>query len=148
MSEDYLELLKSADSAIYTERLPGFNRKKADAKFNDFVKALERRLSCALPDKENCIDIQDASFHGMVFLPYEFLTEEYRASVRVSNFGNFATVYDADEVVQPRILAIIKELLAEFGYIYIPTEMLNEPYTGQNPVIGFRTWGDRYFDWT
>lgn len=149
MKQDFLKLLEDADSSTFTERPLGFNIKKADAKFDSFVEALERKLGCTLPEKENYMGIQDGSFHGMVFLPIQFLNEDYRISIRVSNFGNFATAYEDDTVVQPEVLSSIIATLNEFGYIYIPSEILNTPYTGENRgVDGFSSWGHRYFDWT
>lgn len=149
MKQDFLQLLENADSSIFTERPSGFNIKKADAKFNSFVEALEQKLGCSLPEKENYMGIQDGSFHGMVFLPVHLLKEDYRISVRVSNFGNFATAYEEDTIVQPETLSTIIATLEEFGYIYIPSEILNTPYTGKNlGVDGFSSWGHRYFDWT
>ena len=149
MNENYLELLESADSPIYAEYLPGFNIREADAKFDKFVKALEQRLGCALPNKDNYSGIQDGGFHGMVLLPSDLFTGEYGASLRVSNFGNFATIFDDDEEVKPEVFLTIDETLEEFGYVYIPSKVLNTPYTGNNPgVTGFHSWGHRYFDWT
>ena len=149
MKQDFLQLLQDADSSIFTERPLGFSVKKADAKFNSFVEALEQKLNCSLPEKENYMGIQDGGFHGMVFLPVHLLKEDYRISVRVSNFGNFATAYEDDTIVQPEVLSTIIATLEEFGYIYIPSEILNTPYIGKNRgVDGFSSWGHRYFDWT
>jgi hypothetical protein len=149
MKQDFLQLLQDADSSIFIERPFGFSIKKADAKFNNFVEALEQKLDCSLPEKENYMDIQDGGFHGMVFLPVHLLKEEERISVRVSNFGNFATAYDDDSIVLPEVLLTIVATQEEFGYIYIPSKILNMPYTGKNRgVDGFNSWGHRYFDWT
>ena len=149
MKQDFLKLLEDADSSIFTERPASFDIKTADARFDSFVEALEKKLGCSLPEKENYMGIQDGGFHGMVFLPVYFLNEDYRISIRVSNFGNFATAYEDDTVVQPEVLSTIIEILKEFGYIYIPSEILNTPYTGKNRgVHGFSSWGHRYFDWT
>ncbi len=149
MKPDFVQLLQDADSSIFIERPFGFSIRKANAKFNRFVEVLEQKLGCSLAEKENYIGIQDGGFHGMVFLPAHLLKEDYRISVRVSNFGNFATAYEDDTIVQPEILSTIIATLEEFGYIYIPSEILNTPYTGKNRgVDGFSSWGHRYFDWT
>lgn len=149
MKQDFLQLLQDADSSIRTEYPYGFSIKKADAKFDGFVEALEKKLGCSLPEKENYIGIQDGGFHGMVFLPIHLLNEDYRISIRVSNFGDFATAYDDDTVVQPEFLSIIIATLEKFGYVYLPSKILNTPYIGKNRgVNGFHSWGHRYFDWT
>ncbi len=149
-----------------------WNEMAAEARFLALVKALEARLGCpALPEPDPADAeayrrlwqttllyeagraIQDASFHGQILLPRLLLTEtgrslNYVIRLRVSNFGHLATAYDDDTMVQPAALAAIRQALEEQGYIYMPTDLLAEPYTGKNPgVSGFRTWGLRYFDW-
>ncbi|MGZ3584986.1 MAG: hypothetical protein ACXVCT_19780 [Ktedonobacterales bacterium] len=92
--------------------------------------------------------IQDASFHGAKYLPRELLTEDYVVSIRTSNFDHLATVYDDETIVQPDVLSTIGSVLEEQGFTYVPTEILDAPFTGKNPgVSGFRTWGQRYFDY-
>lgn len=77
------------------------------------------------------------------------MTDDTVAWLRVSNFGNFATVYCSSETeIVPRYLNVIKLVMHKHGYIYIPPDILSEPYTGANQgVTGIKNWGIRYFDW-
>jgi len=140
-------LLEDLDDPVRAEAPPRWDRRAAETTFVALAQTLEQRLGyrCAY---ETGAFIQDASFHGQLRLPRELLTDEYIVQLRASNFGNLATIYDDDTVVKQGARATIVSTLAEFGYIYIPIDVLNIPYTGRNPgVSGFRTWGERFFDW-
>jgi hypothetical protein len=85
--------------------------------------------------------IQDASFHSQILLPSN------PPRIRFSNFGDMVSVRD-EKSVSPGFLAVIRRLCEQFGYVYIPEEVLKQPYTGKNPgVRGIRNWWTRYFDW-
>lgn len=170
-------LVKRLDDPINVEYPGGWaqwNQKEAEAHFLLLVKTLASRLDCLISDREPShiprdpnydrlrertlfyetgIGIQDASFHGQILLPHSLLTEDAVKEdslirLRISNFGQLATLYDEDTLVRPDVLSTIVSVLEEQGYTYIPTIVLNEPYSGKNPgVSGFRTWGMRYFDW-
>lgn len=174
-SDDLRALLARLDDPVYAQFQGGWahwNEAAAEARFLALVEALEARLGCpVLPEPEpadveayrllwqtsllyeSSRAIQDASFHGQVLLPRSLLTEagrslNYVVRLRVSNFGSLATVYDDDTMVQEQVLASMRQTLEEQGYIYVPSDLLAEPYTGKNPgVSGFRNWGLRYFDW-
>lgn len=173
--DDLRALLARVDDPVDPQFPGGFkrwNEAKAEARFLAVVQTLAERLGCpALPDFDP-IDLEqyrllwqetlfyesgrailDASFHAQISLPRPLLSEKgrdlnYILRLRVSNFGDLATVYDDDTMLEPAALAIIRQALEEHGYVYVSTALLLEPYTGQNPgVSGFRDWGMRYFDW-
>jgi len=140
-------LLQDLDDPIRAEAPAHWDRRAAEATFVALARALEQRLGypCAY---ETGSSIQDASFHGQIRLPREVLTDEYIVQLRASNFGHLATIYDDDTVVERDARATIVSTLDEFGYVYIPSDVVNAPYTGRNRgVSGFRTWGERFFDW-
>jgi len=96
------------------------------------------------PRAETGVHIQDASFHSQMFLP---LPGDRHALIRFSNFGDMATVSDDEPVPEPT-MAVVRELLARHGHVYVPAAVLAQPYTGSNPgVTGIDTWWIRYFDW-
>jgi|GraSoiStandDraft_27_1057306.scaffolds.fasta_scaffold188903_2 hypothetical protein len=175
MEQDALRsLLERLDDPVFAEYPGGWtrwNQHAAEVRFLTLVKALEARLGCPSlpepfsgdPEREQVREqtllyetgkhIQDASFHGQILLPRSLLTEparrvDYHLSLRTSNFGLLATVYDDDTLVRPQALSTMRIVLDEQGYLYVPTAVLVESYTGRNPgVSGFRDWGMRYFDW-
>lgn len=173
MEQDALRsLLERFDDPVFAEYPGGrtrWNQHAAEVRFLTLVKALEARLGCpSLPEPfsgdgdpgrervreqtllyETGKHIQDASFHGQILLPRSLLTEpDYHLSLRTSNFGQLATVYDDDTLVRPQVLSTMRIVLDELGYLYVPTAVLVVSYTGRNPgVSGFRNWGMRYFDW-
>ena len=54
----------------------------------------------------------------------------------------------SEQVLAPETFDLIKAVLEQFGYRYIPSQVLEQPYTGRNPgVTGIATWWIRYFDW-
>jgi hypothetical protein len=58
-----------------------------------------------------------------------------------------ATVSE-DEPVPDKLMRTIVELLEKHNYIYVPSSVLDQPYTGKNPgVDGIENWWIRYFDW-
>ena len=169
-----LERLDDPVYAVYPGGGTQWNRKDAEARFLLLVKTLAAQLDCPTSDREPSHaprdphyirlwgrtlfyqtgrSIQDASFHGQILLPYSLLTKDALQvgsiiRLRTSNFGHLATAYDEDAMVRPDVLSIIISVLEEQGYTYVPTVVLNEPYSGKNPGLdGFRTWGKRYFDW-
>ncbi len=92
--------------------------------------------------------IQDASFHGAIWLPQSVLTDLDAASIRTSNFGRLITVYDSDNVVKPEILAALRVLFERSGYRYVPSAALRRPYKGRHGASDrLRDWGTRYFDY-
>jgi hypothetical protein len=140
---DYLEILRRNDQPAHWDYPPGFDYHAATERFARFVEELSAKLGGALK-AETGVHIQDASFHSQVFLP---LPGGRHALIRFSNFGDMATVSDDDPVPEPT-MAVVLEMLAQHGYVYVPAAVLAQPYTGSNPgVTGIDTWWIRYFDW-
>jgi hypothetical protein len=53
-----------------------------------------------------------------------------------------------DESVPAALLKTVIELLEKHGYVYVPSTVLDQPYTGRIPrELGIDTWWIRYFDW-
>ena len=154
---EYLALLQRVDDPVYAEFPPDYDKRGAVKKFGTLVAVLQARLGCLLEVEH---DIQDASHHGAAYLPYDALTEEYVTSVRASNFGNLATLWNEESIVLPSYYSVIRWTLEEHGYIYVPSAVLHLPYTGKNPAITntpdmknadgsirVPSWGDRFFDY-
>lgn len=141
---DYLQLLEEHDHPRRCEYPPSFDLKAAEERFTQ----LAEELIAAYPGStfETGAAIQDASFHGQVFLAYEGLS----VLIRVSNFGRFVSFCDdEDHLLLPQeALCQLLELFNKQGYRFIPPEVLSMPYTGEcKGVSGFRDWGYRYFEW-
>jgi hypothetical protein len=67
--------------------------------------------------------------------------------LRFSNFGDMVAL-TPDHEVDAATLNIILRLCVEKGYVFIPTEVAERPYDGQNPgVTGIEDWWVRFFDW-
>ena len=136
--DEYRDLLRSLDDPVNWESPPGMDYEDQIARFFQFVSQLEKRLGNKLK-VETGSNIQDASFHSEVLLG--------NTCLRFSNFGNMIAVSD-DKAIPPVTLETVVELAQQNGYIFIPTELLEEEYDGDNPgVTGIRDWWIRYFDW-
>ncbi len=82
---DYLRLLKAHDDPQHSEHPPGFDYVAAEARF---VMMAEEIVSLFPGSRfETGTAIQDASFHGQIFVA----SAGRFALVRVSNFGRFVT---------------------------------------------------------
>lgn len=140
---DYLQLLKAHDDPRYSEYPPAFDLEVAEARFTKMAE----EIVAAFPGSrfETGVEIQDASFHGQIFIA----SDGRFALVRVSNFGGFVTFSGCDDdcltaTARDGLLAIF----AAHGYTFIPPDVLATPYDGANRgVTGFRDWGCRYFEW-
>ena len=69
--------------------------------------------------------------------------------MRVSNFGNLATLHPADHVLAaPQLFAGLRRAIERNGYRYVPTRVLRRPYTGHHmgkaPIAD---WLTRFFDY-
>ena len=148
--EQYLELLNKIDDPLYGEWPGGWNKTfydAAEAKFLKLAEEIQQALGerCAI---EYGNLIQDASFHGQLDVPESCLTQQYVVSLRVSNFGSLATLYDADDVLKAECLNKIKSAVKRNGYTYLPSWVLREAYPVRNEgITGMHNWGHRYFDY-
>lgn len=140
---DYLQLFRAYDDPLNSEHPPGFDYAATEARFTKMAE----EIASAFPGSrfETGAEIQDASFHGQIFVPFagRFML------VRVSNFGRFVTFFNDDvdcltTEARDRLLGIF----AAHDYVFIPPEVLFTPYDGAcRGVSGLRDWGSRYFEW-
>jgi hypothetical protein len=151
---DYTNLLQQHDDPKHWEYPAGFDYDAVTARFAKCAEALSTALGIALK-LETGSYIQDASFHSQIYVPIE--NERY-AMIRFSNFGDMVSVGTCyfgemapdvgDKPIPPALLKAIVAVLEKEGYVYVPAEVLTQPYTGKNPgVTGIRDWWIRYFDW-
>ena len=146
---EFLDLLKRHDDTVHGEWPGGWNTSAyhaAERKFLALAEEVQQVLGES-PVVEHGGAIQDASFHGLLALPKSCLVNDYKVSLRVSNFGNLATLYDADDMVKSACRDKVKDVLARRGYIYVPSWVLNEPYPPQVLLPSIPNWGVRYFDY-
>jgi hypothetical protein len=140
---DYLQLLKSYDDAHCAEYPSVFDLATAEARFTKM--AVE--IVAAFPGSrfETGAEIQDASFHGQIFIA----SSSRFALVRVSNFGGFVTFFgDDDDCLTTDEHDRLLRIFATHGYRFIPPDVLSAPYDGACPgSSGFPDWGYRYFEW-
>jgi hypothetical protein len=148
--QHYLQILQSYDDPDRWETPAEFNYYASRNRFLALAKAVQERLKIVCRVETDSL-IQDASFIGQIMFPEEVLLpreqNDYGGMIRVSNFGNMATVTD-ERLFPAPMLSAIKQVMDEFDYVYIPPWVLKETYTGSNPgVTGIATWWIRYFDW-
>ncbi|MEZ5384873.1 MAG: hypothetical protein R3F13_05105 [Prosthecobacter sp.] len=142
--QDYLQLFQEYDHAWRCEFPPSFDLIAAEERFT----LLAKELVTAYPGTkfETGSTIQDASFHGQVFLAFEGLT----ILIRASNFGRFITFFDEEDhmLLPDETRCCLLELFIKHRYRFVPPEVLSMPYTGKcKGVSGFRDWGYRYFEY-
>ena len=140
---DYLQLLKEYDDPQHSEHPAGFDYAAAEARFS----MMAEEILSAFPGSrfETGAEIQDASFHGQIFVA----SAGRFALIRTSNFGGFVTFFgDDDNCLSTDAMEKLLGTFAKHGYKFIPTEALSTPYDNAClGVSGFRDWGDRYFEW-
>jgi hypothetical protein len=146
--ELWARLLRAADDPWEVEAPSGFDFVEAKERFLLLVQAVERVVGPA-GDVEVWPLVRGATFHGAVQLPPASLRPEGAASVRVSNFGNFATIHPVDEAIAtPDVAAGLRRAIERKGYRYVPTRVLRRPYTGHHmgkaPIAD---WLTRFFDY-
>lgn len=135
---DYKHLLQEVDDPVLWERPRHFDEKGAQRRFAAFADAIAKSL--ALPfRRQTGAEIQDASFHSQLIFEW--------GSLRFSSFGDMIA-FTPDHDTPPTVTALIETLAKDSGYVLVPTDILEERYTGRNPgVTGIRDWWTRYFDW-
>jgi hypothetical protein len=155
--ETYLQLLREIDDRESWEFPRGFDYEAAERHFLEFVRELERACGLRL-NAETGASIQDAAFHGQIFLRGWIVQRELAPHetvlLRVSNWGNLATLSE-EAVIHPAAFARIRATLVTFGYRYVPPAVLALPYSGSaRPYTGAEldgtagtTWWIRFFDW-
>ena len=140
---DYIQLFKAHDDPGHSEHPRGFDYAAAEVRF---TKMAEEILSAFSGSRfETGVEIQDASFHGQIFVA----SADRFALVRVSNFGGFVTFFgDDDDCLSAEARERLLGAFAKHGYTFSPPEALAAPYDGTcSGVSGFPDWGYRYFEW-
>jgi hypothetical protein len=159
MNSAIRELLDSVDDPIHAEHPPGFDWDDLSARVERLKPKLERIAGRTL-DLDD--EVEAASFFGD--LSTYRLTEQEAAlgrrehgrvletvfAVRFSNFGSLFTTWSvchaerlSDELVEELVKAV-----SSAGFVYVPTEALDEAYAGSNPAFAGATWWERFFDYT
>jgi hypothetical protein len=88
--------------------------------------------------------MQDAGFHTSVYSRFPDVHESSLAFLALSNFGRFAAV--SEPIPSREQLAAVLLWLSRFGYVYIPSEILEERYDGMIGAFRGGTWFRRFFD--
>jgi hypothetical protein len=144
--EDYLDLLRLYDDP-YLECPETFEYGEDDyRRVMLLVQCLERPIGSpceVLTGYGNYI--QDASFHTMISLPTVGASDVPVYVLKLSNFGNLASVHEKS--LDPLHLQAALSCLSKLGYQYIPSEVLSEKYDGVIVELRGITWHKRYFDW-
>ena len=135
---EIMALFARYDDPVRWEYPATFDRKLAISRFREFVHALDA-ITSTTHQTETESDIQDASFHSQVNLGSGWL--------RFSNFGNMTAITPGAEVDEA-LVSTLHTLCEKRGYVLIPADVAELPYTGLNPgVTGIRDWWIRFFDW-
>ena len=136
--EDVLALFCEHDDPVRWEYPKGFDYTDAVLRFREFAAAFDAATGVKHPI-ETGSHIQDASFHSQIDLGGGWL--------RFSNFGDMVS-FDPSSQLGVGTFDKLRTLCRDNGYILIPPDFTELPYTGLNPgVTGIRDWGIRYFDW-
>ena len=133
-----LDLFRKNDDPVHSVYPPGFDHGAARSRFQRFAAALDSATGVSHATETGSY-IQDASFHSQIDLGSGWL--------RFSNFGDLVAI-TPDHEVDAETLDCVRRLCRERRYVFVPTELTELPYTGENPgVTGIRDWWIRYFDW-
>jgi hypothetical protein len=137
------------------------NRYETPTNFN--AKVLEYNVIHLVEDLESHFGIkfkvdnqvQDASFYADIIIPSELIinpTLNCLYAIRISNFGNLATVSFGDSFSNA-VKDKLPELLQKHNFIFISSDDLDEDYNGNfikfNEILGGQkpSWRIRYFDY-
>lgn len=122
-----------------------------DARVRGLQEALRTELSHSF---QRDGQVQDASFFDDLFIhEQESTNSRYllsRITIRLSNFGNLATVTTALDRIPPEYdVPRITEIMQRHGWTVVDAEKLSAIYDGPNEVLrdGKTTWWIRYFDY-
>lgn len=136
--KEVLAFFRENDDPVRWEYPKDFDYDDAISRFREFAVAFDAATGVTHPFETESY-IQDASFHSQINLGGGWL--------RFSNFGNMVT-YDPSLEVEAGTLDKLRTLCKDKGYVFIPPDFIEIPYTGRNPgVTGIRDWGIRFFDY-
>lgn len=138
-------LLTGFDDPHAVEAPAGFDFIDAKERFLDLARAVSAALGAEC-DVEVWPFLAGATFHGLLQLPPAAAGCAGAASLRVSNFGNLATLYPDEATVSPDARMAVQATCGGKGYRYVPSRILRGRYTGPHRGKGlFARWADRFF---
>ncbi|MBF0315035.1 MAG: hypothetical protein HQK52_16550 [Oligoflexia bacterium] len=141
MNKDQLyDILRKYDD-IEWEFPNGFDFYQADKQFMILVDLL--KSIATISSFEHWSEIQDASFHGKII--FKMKDDDISLQLRVSNFGKLVTILNLCKVSLEK-QALMKSLLIDQGYQFIPEKNLNSSYDGILKKLK-GTWFTRFFDY-
>jgi hypothetical protein len=151
---NYKSLLVAADGAACVPPRNLYNPVNFD--YRDSVKRIES-FAAELEQKKFTVSgdtdaVQDATFFAGLYLTH--LELDVGLCVRFSCFGELATawVYSVDlereTLPKEKLCSDVVRLLDHSGFVYVPVEILAGAYSGDYLDWGFKTWWDRFFDYT
>ncbi|MCL8013390.1 hypothetical protein [Streptomyces sp. AS02] len=130
------ELMRELDDPAHLEYPEGYDWSAARQRFERLAGALERRFGPSVTSG----GVPDASLYGFVLVPAEATGTDRRLSVLMSNFGPFVTAGTGKEGgwglprgeagLSDEFVAWLDELCTELGCVYVPAELVLEPYDG------------------
>ncbi|MCL8013389.1 hypothetical protein [Streptomyces sp. AS02] len=137
LSPDRLrELLRELDDPDpkHLEVPRNYDVPAARQRFHQLADALERRFGPSVSAGMG----QDASFLGVYEVPAEATGTDRALRVLISNFGPFVTAGTGDGLSLPgceeglsdEFVTWLDELCTELGCVYVPVELVKEPYDG------------------
>jgi hypothetical protein len=149
MRDELLQLLLSVDDAEGCEHPAGFDHAAAMARVQALRPALDALagLHLGLDDQ-----VQDASFFAeLAALREGDVPGVGRAMialvlVRFSCFGQLCCVQVADDQ-DPTLAVRLEDTLRQAGYVPVPVDELDTPYTGPNQRLRDASWRIRFFDY-
>lgn len=142
------QLLLAADDSKRCENPVGFKWRKEVAAVKALKAPIERLTTrkFTLDDK-----VQDASFFadlGVEVSKGQFIGTVF--SLRFSSFGRFFSTWstcEPEEEFSPELVVQVIDVVRQAGFVYIPQEELEHPYTGSNPYLQGLSWWERFFDY-
>lgn len=146
------EILLKFDEVGAYETPRSFNYNRLKRKVLDLQSSLAKRFKAAFQLDDQ---VQDASFHCDLMIPTELVASpnpHIGYSIRISNFGDLATLNFQEEITPEAQQDIISHL-GQSGFVFIHYDDLEEPYDGsfdefrKNVFADRPSWYTRYFDY-
>ncbi|MFV2117185.1 hypothetical protein ACE14D_01495 [Streptomyces sp. Act-28] len=127
-------LLRELDDPTHLELPEDYDLSAARHRFAQLADALERRFGLSVTAGM----VQDASYYGYVSVPPSASGINQPLWVKMSNFGPFVTsgagrnwgMPGCEAGLSDAFVTWLDELCMELGCIYVPVELLLEPYEG------------------
>ncbi len=137
-SINYHIILERHDDPKNINSPPEFDRSFALTKAKRLVDSLEIALNFRpiLDDS-----IQDGTHYAEVNL-WPVLASESHGTIRLSKFGDLATIIDENKIEHSKVGDVI-QILQKNEFAYIPASILEKPYDGK--IRGIKCWMTRYF---